>query len=67
MPEAPNDTTWACVRRPAGCPDAVPASGERCRHEGLSCGYGTCGGASIVCRSGAWEVITYDPPPSAEF
>lgn len=50
--------TWQCTPPPAaGCPGKAPNSGQACTSAGLSCQYGTCGGATVmlrVCQGGVW-------------
>ena len=41
------------------CRTAIP-----CRHVGLRCGTGRCGGVALSCVDGRWEYRTFDPPPS---
>jgi hypothetical protein len=50
--------SWECAPPPAAnCPTTAPNSGQACSMAGLSCQYGTCGGATAmlrVCQMGVW-------------
>ena len=50
---------------PAACPPKQPRRGASCRHEGLRCSYGSCGGAVATCVEGRFTVDVVSPPPSA--
>lgn len=55
-----NGGSWHCHAPPAaGCPTQAPNFGDLCSTQGLACEYGDpCrGGASRICRLGAWQPV----------
>jgi len=63
------DYSWTCRQpEPASCPGAVPADGQSCVTEGLTCSYAAtaprfCSGSSARCQGGRWMVTIIPPPP----